>query len=370
MNHLFTKGVPSKNYQKKFNKILIWSSMGIGNMVNFLPMLRALRKTYPESKITLLTWSNPIVYDLVEDGIYDKIIFLNKKSRFHLWLNTFYLFFSSYDLFIVKWHDNIWISRFIKALRSTFIIGHVSSAGWKSSYDYLIDHPVKLVLGKSDKEQYMNLICDLLPEKLEHEEYLKIPSFAKKKVNHLLEKHNLEKTSSLIGFHLDVGLAQPYKQIGFAKWLRVIRDIRKKLPEKKLIILGAANDTISNKIIEEFKDDDNVINMLGNLNIIETAALISNLNLLVGVDSSLKTIASALKIKSIVAYGCTDPVRAAPNGSNIEVIRLSLECSPCDVFGPTKWNSCDHHSCIKKLNFELIVQSIMSFHGVNEVDYM
>ena len=61
--------------QQEFKNILIWSSMGIGNMVNFLPLLRALRERYPLAKITLLSWSDPSVFELVEKNIYNEINF-------------------------------------------------------------------------------------------------------------------------------------------------------------------------------------------------------------------------------------------------------------------------------------------------------
>lgn len=331
--------------------------MGIGNMVNFLPLLRALRERYPLAKITLLSWSDPSVFELVEKNIYNEIKFIDKKSKISLILNFIYLLFSTYDLFIVKWHSNIWIARFIKACKKAYVVGHVSSAGHKCDYDDLIDHKVKLIHGKSDKYQYLNLINDLLINKSYYEEYLKISPNAVSKITKLFLENNLTEEDLLIGFHLDVGAAQPYKQIGFEKWLDIINRIEREVPDAKFIFLGLNDDIVANKIINEIANDIKIYSFLGKLNIIETTACISKLRLLVGVDSSLKTIASAMKVKSVVPYGCTDPSRSAPLESEIVVVRPEPEQSPCEVFGPIDPNKCTHQSCINRISADAIVNA-------------
>lgn len=346
--------------QEEFKNILIWSSMGIGNMVNFLPMLRALRVRYSHARITLLSWSDPSVFKLVEKDIYDEIKIINKKSKIYLILNFVYLFFSSYDLFIVKWHRNIWIARFISACRKAYVVGHVSSAGWECDYDYLIDHPVKLIHGRSDKDQYMRLIEHLLVDKSDYEENLIIPPSTISKINKLFQKNNLQEEDILIGFHLDAAEVQPYKQIDFDKWLAVITSIRSKLPDTKLVFLGLADDFVARKVVNELRNDNKIFSFLGKLNIVETAACISKLKLIVGVDSSLKTIASAMKVKSVVPYGCTDPSRSAPVDSEIFVVRPEPERDPCEVFGPIDPNKCTHQSCIDLISADAIVNATLS----------
>ena len=360
MNFILNRTRKNSSSKKEFSNILVWSSMGIGNMVNFLPMLRALRERYPLAKITLLSWSDPSVFELVEKNIYNEIRFINKKSKISLILNFIYLLFSTHDLFIVKWHRNIWIARFISACRKAFIVGHVSSAGHKCDYDDLIDNKVKLIHGKSDKYQYLNLINDLLINKSDYEEYLKIPPNAITNITKLFQENNLKEEDFLIGFHLDVGPAQPYKQIGFEKWLKIITGIEKEVPDAKLIFLGLNNDIVANKIINELGNDAKVYSFLGKLNILDTTACISRLRLLVGVDSSLKTIASALKVKSVVPYGCTDPSRSAPLESEVVVVRPEPKQSPCEVFGPIDPNKCTHQSCINRISADAIINATIN----------
>lgn len=360
MNFILNRTRKNSSTKREFSNILVWSSMGIGNMVNFLPMLRALRDRYPLAKITLLSWSDPSVFELIEKDIYNEIKFINKKSKISLILNFIYLLFSTYDLLIVKWHRNIWIARFISACRKAYVVGHVSSAGHKCDYDDLIDNKVKLIHGKSDKYQYLNLINDLLINKSDHEEYLIIPPNAISNITKLLRENNLKEEDFLIGFHLDVGAAQPYKQIGFEKWLKIITGIKREVPDAKFIFLGLNDDIVANKIINELSNDSKIYSFLGKLNILDTTACISKLRLLVGVDSSLKTIASALKIKSVVPYGCTDPSRSAPLESEIVVVRPEPEQSPCEVFGPIDPNKCSHQSCINRISADAIVNTTIN----------
>ena len=360
MSFILNRTRKNSSAKREFSNILVWSSMGIGNMVNFLPMLRALRDRYPLAKITLLSWSDASVFELVEKDIYNEIKFINKKSKISLILNFIYLIFSTYDLLIIKWHRNIWVARFISACRKAYVVGHVSSSGHKCDYHDLIDNKVKLIHGKSDKYQYLNLIDDLLINKSDYEEYLKIPPNAISNITKLFKENDLKEEDFLIGFHLDVGAAQPYKQIGFEKWLNIITRIKKEVPDAKLIFLGLNEDRVANKIINELSNDSNIYSFLGKLNILETTACISKLRLLVGVDSSLKTIASALKVKSVVPYGCTDPSRSAPLESEIVVVRPEPEQNPCEVFGPIDPNKCSHQSCINRISADAIVNATMN----------
>lgn len=359
-NFILKRRNKSDSLKKEYKNILVWSSMGIGNMVNFLPMLRALRGRYPNARITLLSWSDPSVFKLVEKDIYNEIKFINKNSKINLILNFFYILFSSYDLFIVKWHRNIWIARFISACRNAYVVGHVSSSGWKCDYDYLIDHPVKLIHGRSDKNQYMRLITHLLINKPDYEENLIIPTNAISKINKLFQKNNFQEEDLLIGFHLDAAAAQPYKQVDFDTWLAVITRIKSELQDAKVVFLGLADDLVARKVVNELRNDNKIFSFLGKLNIVETAACISKLKLIVGVDSSLKTIASALKVKSVVPYGCTDPSRSAPVDSEIFVVRPVPERSPCELFGPIDPNKCTHQSCINLISADAIVNATLN----------
>jgi ADP-heptose:LPS heptosyltransferase len=343
-----------------FKDILVWSSMGIGNVINFAPMLKTLRHRYPKARITLLSWSNPNIYDLLDDSYYDELFLLKKKSNFNLWFSCFLLFIKSYDLFIVKWHNTAWMEKFIIACRRSVVIGHMSSAGWISKVDHLLDVGVPLKSGASDKNQYIGLLSSLGIEEVFYDEHINISAKIHLKVGSMMHDLQLDNDRKLIGFHVDTGQVQQYKQIGFDKWVQVIEQVKLRFPHSQLLLIGLSGETVSAKVLDYFRGDSAVINCLSKFNILETAALISRLDLLIGNDSSLKTIASAVGTVAVVPYGCTDFSRSAPKDSLIKVVRVDLACSPCDILGATNWSNCSHRRCMNDLNPELIVQAIFN----------
>ena len=56
-------------------------------------------------------------------------------------------------------------------------------------------------------------------------------------------------------------------------------------------------------------------------------------SVIVSPDSGPAHMAAALEIPVVTLFGCTSPARWAPIGSNAEVVRIGLPCSPCSNHG-------------------------------------
>ena len=94
------------------------------------------------------------------------------------------------------------------------------------------------------------------------------------------------------------------------------------------------------KYNHEQKFSKHVKNYIGQLSLVDTAALISQAGTFIGNDGGLSSIAGALKIPTFVVCGPTDPIYWEIKGSPINNIAKNLDCQPCIYWGgkyPKAW---------------------------------
>jgi len=343
---------------EEFHNILLWASMGIGNTVNFIPLLLNLRANFPKAKITLLCSANKGNYQLLDSNLYDKLIYFNKGSRVEKYTAYARVLFGNFDLFIVKWHRNPIIAIFLKLAWKSKVIGHVSGGGWLSPYDYLADIKIPMEDGIHDVYQYLNLLKPLGIKNPITEQKINIKTPAKIKIENLFKSYNLNDGHILIGLHLDAGHVQPYKNLDSKIWIDVLRNLEVKYPSALFFLIGGAESEIANEVFRSLKKSLVFYDFMGMFSLQEVSSFISRLDILIAVDSSLKTIADAVGTSSVIASGATNYVRSQPIQAISKIVRLDLDCSPCDIFGPTKWDECSHRSCIYNLDSSLLVNAV------------
>jgi heptosyltransferase-1 len=71
-----------------------------------------------------------------------------------------------------------------------------------------------------------------------------------------------------------------------------------------------------------------VLNFAGRLKLDESVALISKAQLLIGVDTGLTHMGSALRVPTVVLFGSTRPYREGPT-PRTRILYDALSCSPC-----------------------------------------
>ena len=93
-------------------------------------------------------------------------------------------------------------------------------------------------------------------------------------------------------------------------------------------------------------------NLCGVLTFDEVIALISQMDLVFGVDSGFGHVASAFNKKVVTLFGPTSPVQWAPINSH--VISIAKDCSPCKSPRKCKQN----YSCMKNLSAHYVIEEL------------
>ncbi|MBN2251895.1 MAG: glycosyltransferase family 9 protein [Candidatus Altiarchaeota archaeon] len=99
-----------------------------------------------------------------------------------------------------------------------------------------------------------------------------------------------------------------------------------------------------------------LINLSGNLSLTEIAGILKRSALIVGNDSGLMHLASAVGTKTVVLYGSTDPGHSKPLGlaESVQVLENDF-CEPCTV---NKANCPHNYKCMDAISVETVLSII------------
>jgi ADP-heptose:LPS heptosyltransferase len=102
-----------------------------------------------------------------------------------------------------------------------------------------------------------------------------------------------------------------------------------------IVIIGGNEDVDDSGKLEEIGNGDFTINYVGKTSLIETAAIISQLDLFVSSDTGLMHIAYGVGTPTVSLFGAGIQKKWAPIGDNNIALNKHLACSPCTEFGYT-----------------------------------
>jgi lipopolysaccharide heptosyltransferase II len=102
-----------------------------------------------------------------------------------------------------------------------------------------------------------------------------------------------------------------------------------------IVIIGGNDDVDDSAKFEEIANGGATINYAGKTSLIETAAIISQLDLLVSSDTGLMHIANGVGTPTVSLFGAGIQEKWAPIGDSNIALNKHLPCSPCTRFGYT-----------------------------------
>lgn len=125
----------------------------------------------------------------------------------------------------------------------------------------------------------------------------------------------------------------------------------------KVFLFGGSNE--ATQLEEWSKTNEHVLSVAGKLKFSEELLLMSNLNLMVTMDSANMHLASLVDTPVISIWGATHPYTGF-YGYNQDInnaIQLGLDCRPCSVYGnkPCKYGT---YECLLQINPNNIIEKI------------
>lgn len=300
-------------------KLLILKLSSFGDIIHCLPVLTNLKDSFPNWQIDWLISES--FSDLLEDhNQINKLYKLPKRS--FQWLQTLkFLKKQKYD-YVLEMQGLIKTSLIAKFINPKKIIGVVPFR--EKIGQFLLTDKIY-----SDKSHIIERSAEVL-------KYfgLKNPDLN----NFGFSNQQSKKT-------IICAPEARWKSKIWPHWPQFIQKLKKEFSEYEIILLGSKSDTI----------EENIIDLRGKTQLKDLPQIISQAELLIGSDSGLIHLASALHKKTLGIYGPTSPARTGPWNGNF--VWLNTDCSPCHKRKCPLENE-NNLKCLKQISPNLALEKV------------
>jgi len=307
------------NYKAR-TKIGFLIHSGIGNMILATPMLKALRKLYPDARISVFTWER--CADIIRGlDFIDDII----THRYEAFVDSV----GGLDYLLISPTAVIPTARARLIERSKSVIELPPHNWGKHESEYNMD--LVRMLGYKGETPRPSCVWDELTVTYENAAIISI--------SHLAEGHWWLKSIE-----------------DDREWLRVVDFLTS--CGYNVIALGT---NIGTSILDQHPK---VINLCGKTTITEAAAIIKNAKLFVGLDGALAHIAACFEIPSVVVFTFTNIIKNLPLNRNLLVV--AKNCPKRTTCQHGNWAKCESRFC-RRISAKDIVSKIRELRNIDAV---
>lgn len=307
--------------QSQIRRILIFKLCCIGDIVMMTPSINALRKKFPDAKITIVvnSWVKDITSYLrnvdrviISDALYEKSTIGKINGAFGLIRE---LRKHSFDMVLLGHRNNVF-----------GLITMLSGIKYRLGFcgTKFLNFCEKFREDIHESERYLSIL-----KSIGIDETICIPELKRKFTREeILSKTGLDPQKKVIGIFpfggINPGTDMNIKRWELEKFLELVK--RFGVEHKDVSILLFEGSEKSEKIADKHFGDNVKVMKIG-------TDLISSCDVMLCNDTGAMHIAAAIGIPTLTIFGPTDPKLLAPlnpHGKNIHrIISKNLECSPC-----------------------------------------
>jgi len=348
--------------------ILIVKLSAIGDVIQTLPMVKALKNRYPEARIDWLVEEDACDILLGHPDL-DRVIISRRKS----WLRGFWRWGKSretlreigrflrevrrrkYDM-VIDNHGILKSGLLVVLVRGRRKIGFRPSAGIAEEGNYLFTNERyrPLSIERHALDRYLDLVSQMgVPVEGATLEF-PVPDELREKAENLLRQNGF--------FNRPLVVIHPMAKWETKQWpLDNFAGLISALVEKNasVVVTGSPQDVEPvSEILNRAGQDRKVLNLAGVTSLKELAGIFSLADLVVTPDTGPMHLAAAVKTPLIALFGPTAPWRTGPYGNHHRVIRKALSCSPCFR------KKCNTLECMTSISVEEVLKTALEKLGV------
>lgn len=317
--------------------ILIIRPDAIGDLALTLPAMHALKKKFPEAKITALIreYTRPLLAcsSDVDEIIYDYDL---KKYSFDLSVNFYNRLPDTYATFnagipgrlgdssriLTAWMNNLRVFR-----------------KWDDFTKHEVEFNLALLkpLGINIKDICSSPSISICPEALP-------------KVDQLLDQAGIKADDLLVGIHIGAATSKTWTSLGFSELVTWLAQNTK----AKVVLLGGKPEIERGEKIALLTKDPH-LNLVGKIELGELIALISKLSMFIGMDTGATHIAASFGIPLVMLCLTkrAKPLRWGPWQTRHLVVVPDQVCPrPCSPA------SCPANLCVEQTSTEQVIAAV------------
>jgi ADP-heptose:LPS heptosyltransferase len=345
-------------------KFLIDSGSGIGDMIQFLSMARAIKEQMPNTTVDLIMRGSKQVMETNQQIIncqnyVDNLYWYSSKSILHdiglvikLWKKKYDVGFVRVEL--VSGTKSLWIYFIMR------IIGCIKIIGTGTNKVDTIVHipPGTHYLKRNSLLLEAAGICGRNNALSINKEALD---------STWLNSLNIRKESVVVGLSLGTNsflwkektkaLVYDVKSWSYENWF----NLAETLSEKGIIVILIGGAKERNDIEElglSFPNKTNILDFVNKTTICQSLTLLNRCNLVIGSEGGMMHCASALGVKVLTIFGGSDYKIFNPGGENSPIVSLNLDCSPC--IHSSAGAHCTNRKCLNDISVNMVVDAAVN----------
>ena len=349
--------------REHFKNILVIKFLGIGSIIEATPLLRALKREYPDLPIDLLTFSeNKHVAESLE--LFRNVhVIVFRKRIFNLFFQTMRFVISKrqkYSLIIDLEFFAYFSALVTKMLSSTYSLGFegfFNSRNRCYSRTVVFDHSnhVRFIFLKFLDSLYLKNSSDIALSSLNISR--------EKKISALQKFPSLNEDGIQIAININSSSLCTNRRWPEENFRKLIGFIQKDYQNPQIYLVGGKEDLPSVKyFFESLPDKKNIHITAGKLDILEFSFALSKMALLISSDSGPLHIAESLGIPVVGFFGPETPNLYGPLSERSFVFYRNLYCSPCLNTYNHKRSKCKDNQCLKLITTEEVYGEMKNKH--------
>lgn len=326
-----------RNVKKKdYRNILVIKIAGMGDAVLMLPSLKALKRNYPNAKVSVLvtpTTKGPFVGSNFVDEIIDYDVLGKSKGLFGYVKLVYSLRKRKFDLVLdMEQHFKL-------TAITAYLIGTEHRVGFSidgKGRGLLLSNKVVPEPNRHMAENFANIVRAIgVKVEIDRLEPIYISKEAKRAITQWFATNDIREEQLRIGIqatsHKPGSTGQ---EIDLRRWPKerfaIVADKLIKEYGAAVIFTGTIHERPAvDEIISLM--EEKAINAAGETaSVSELAALVKQLDLVICFDTAMSHVAAAMGTPTIALFGPDTPRRYAPFGKDHISITKNIACSPCN----------------------------------------
>lgn len=336
---------------ENIRNLLIRSTNWIGDAVMTTPAIRAIRKRFPNSHVSLL--AKPWVMPVFENSEHiDRLLIYDDKGRHKGIFGKFRL---ARDLKKYHFDAAILLQNAFEAALITFLAKIPLRVGYNTDVrQLLLTHAVSCtdeIKKQHQTDYYLNIIRGIGMKEDNRALYLELNQRDRLRAEKTLLEQHLSLDDKIVGINPGATYG-PAKQWPLDRYAHLADKIQA-FTGGRIIIFGGPNDRKLGKKISQ-KMQHRPIDLSGKTSLGEAMALIERCDLFITNDSGLMHVAAALDVPLIAVFGSTNSITTGPLSQNSRIVQVPLECSPCLRPECPK----GHLNCMDQISVEMVFSGV------------